>query len=92
VIDMLHGPLPKQDEAKWRLDFLVRWRAKEYFIYNDGTIELDGYPVLNPEGRFSKEQIRRINTAILNQVGPNQDALRHLHQGRNERLWRFVVR
>jgi hypothetical protein len=52
---------------------------------------LDGYPVLNPEGRFSKEQIRRINTAILNQVGPNQDALRRLPQGRKERLWRFVV-
>jgi hypothetical protein len=36
--------------------------------------------MLNPGGRFSEEQIRRINTAILNQVGPNQDALRHLHQ------------
>jgi hypothetical protein len=41
---------------------------------------LDAYPVLNPEGRFSGEQIRRINTAILNQVGPNQDVLRHLDQ------------
>ena len=69
-----------QDEAKWQLYFLRRRRAKKYFIYSEGAIELDGYPVLNPEGRFSKEQIRRINTAILNQVGPNQDALRHLHQ------------
>ena len=80
MIDMRHGPLPTQDEAKWQLDFLARWKAKKYFIYSEGAIELDGYPVLNPEGRFSKEQIRRINTAILNQVGPNQDALRHLHQ------------
>ena len=80
MIDMRHGPLPTQDEAKWQLDFLARWKAKKYFIYSEGAIELDGYPVPNPEGRFSKEQIRRINTAILNQVGPNQDALRHLHQ------------
>ena len=76
MIDMRHGPLPAQDEAKWQLDFLARWKAKKYFIYSEGAIELDGYPVLNPEGRFSEEQIRRVNTAILNQVGP-KDALRH---------------
>lgn len=84
MIDMRHGPLPTQDEAKWQLDFLARWKAKKYLVYSEGAIELDGYPVLNAEGRFSKEQIR-INT--VNQV-PNQDALRHLHQGRKERLWR----
>ena len=71
---------PRPYEAKWQPDFLARWKAKKYFIYSEGAIELDGYPVLNPEGRFSEEQIRRINTAILNQAGPNQDALRHLHQ------------
>ena len=76
MIDMRHGPLPTQDEAKWQLDFLACWKAKKYFIYSEGAIELGGYPVLNPEGRFSEEQIRRINTTILNQVGPNQDALR----------------
>ena len=65
---------------KRQLDLSARWKANQYFIYSEGAIELDGYPVLNPEGRFSKERIRRINTAILNQVGPNQDALRHLHQ------------
>jgi hypothetical protein len=70
------GPLPTQDEAKWQLDFLARWKANKYFIYSEDAIELDGYPVLNTEGRLSKEQIRRTKTAILNQVGPNQDALR----------------
>ena len=39
---------------------------------SEGAIELDGYPLLHPEGRFSKEQIRRINAAILHQVGPNR--------------------
>ena len=79
MIDMRHGPLPTQHKAKWQLDFLASRKAKKYFIDSEGTIELDGYPLLNPEGRFS-EEIRRINTTILNQVGPNQDALRHLHQ------------
>jgi hypothetical protein len=67
-------------------DFLGRWKAKKYFIYGEGAIELDGYLLLHPEGRLSKEQIRRINTTILNQVGPNQDALRYLHRGRQQRL------
>ena len=56
------GPLPTQDEAKWQLDFLGRWKAKKYFIYSEGAIELDCYPLLHPEGRFSKEQIRRIQS------------------------------
>ena len=70
----------------------ARWKTKKYFIYSEGAIELDGYPSLNPEGRFSEEQIWRINTAILNQVGPNQDALRQLHQAGRSGLWRLVVR
>jgi hypothetical protein len=71
---------PRPCKAKWQLDFLARWKAKKYFIYSQGAIELDGYSVLKPEGRFSGEQIRRTKTAILNQAGPNQDALRHLDQ------------
>jgi hypothetical protein len=30
MIDMRHGPLPTQDEAKWQLDFLARCKAKKY--------------------------------------------------------------
>jgi hexosaminidase len=60
MIDMSHGPLPTEDEVKRQIDFLSRWKANQYFIYSEGAIELDGYPLLNPEGRFSKEQIRRI--------------------------------
>jgi hypothetical protein len=48
MIDMRHGPLAAQNAAKWQLDFLARWKAKKYFIYSEGAIELDGYPVLNP--------------------------------------------
>jgi len=60
MIDMSHGPLPTEDEVKRQIDFLARWKANQYFIYSEGAIELAGYPLLNPEGRFSKEQIRRI--------------------------------
>jgi hexosaminidase len=60
MIDMSHGPLPTENEVKRQIDFLARWKANQYFIYSEGAIELDGYALLNPEGRFSKEQIRRI--------------------------------
>ncbi len=60
MIDMSHGPLPTEDEVKRQIDFLARWKTNQYFIYSEGAIELDGYSLLNPEGRFSKEQIRRI--------------------------------
>jgi hypothetical protein len=51
MIDMRHGPMPTQDEAKWQLDFLGRWKAKKYFIYSEGTIELYGYPLVHAEGK-----------------------------------------
>jgi hexosaminidase len=60
MIDVSHGPLPTEDEVKRQLDFLARWKANQYYIYSEGAIELDGYPLLNPEGRFSKDQIKRI--------------------------------
>ncbi|MGI8959913.1 MAG: beta-N-acetylhexosaminidase [Bryobacteraceae bacterium] len=60
MIDMSHGPLPTEDEVKQQIDFLARWKANQYYIYSEGAIELDGYPLLNPEGRFSKDQIKRI--------------------------------
>jgi hexosaminidase len=60
MIDMSHGPLPTENEVKRQIDFLARWKANQYYIYSEGAIELDGYSLLNPEGRFSKDQIRRI--------------------------------
>ncbi|HEX8986050.1 MAG TPA: beta-N-acetylhexosaminidase [Bryobacteraceae bacterium] len=60
MIDMSHGPLPKEEEIRRQIDFLARWKANQYYFYTEASIELDGYPLLNPEGRFTKEQVRRI--------------------------------
>lgn len=60
MIDMSHGPLLTEVEIKRQIDFLTRWKANQYYFYNEASIELDGYPLLNPEGRFTKEQVRRI--------------------------------
>ncbi len=60
MMDMSHGPLLTVDEVKRQLDFLARWKANQYFFYSEASIELDGYPLLNPEGRFTKRQVREI--------------------------------
>jgi len=60
MIDMSHGALLTEEEIKRQLDFLARWKENQYYFYNEASIALDGYPLLNPGGRFTKEQIRRI--------------------------------
>ena len=60
MVDMSHGPLPTEDEVKRQLDFLARWKANQYYFYSEASIELKGYPLLNPGGRFSQDEVRRI--------------------------------
>jgi hypothetical protein len=60
MVDMSHGPLLTVDEIKRQLDFLPRWKVNQYYFYTEASIELDGYPLLNPEGRFTKAQVREI--------------------------------
>jgi hypothetical protein len=60
MVDMSHGPLPTESEVERQLDFLARFKANQYYLYNEASIELKGYPLLNPTGRFTQDEIRRI--------------------------------
>ncbi len=61
MVDMSQGMLPTEEEVKRQLDFLARWKANQYYFYNEASIELEGFPLLlNPVGRFRKEQVRSI--------------------------------
>ena len=60
MVDVSHGPLLTENEIERQIDFLSRWKANQYYIYNEDSIELLGYPLLNPEGRLSQEEVRRI--------------------------------
>ena len=82
MVDMSHGPLPTESEIKRHLDFLARWKANQYYLYSEASIELRGYPLLNPEGRLSKEEVRRIITYGRERhidVIPNVELYAHLH-------------
>jgi hypothetical protein len=82
MVDMSHGPLPTEPEIKRQLDFLSRWKANQYYLYSEASIELEGYPLLNPEGRLSKDEVRRIVAYGRERhidVIPNLELYAHLH-------------
>ena len=60
MVDMSHGPLPTVEEVERQLDFMARWKANQYYFYSEDSIELKGFPLINPEGRFSQDQVREI--------------------------------
>ncbi|MGH9617271.1 MAG: glycoside hydrolase family 20 zincin-like fold domain-containing protein, partial [Acidobacteriaceae bacterium] len=60
LVDISHGPLPTENELKRQLDFLARWKDNQYYLYSEASIQLMGYPLLNPDGRMSRDEVKRI--------------------------------
>ena len=60
MVDFSEGPLPTEQEVGRQIDLLARWKGNQYFLYNEDNIELEGFPLLNPQARFTQEQIRQI--------------------------------
>jgi hexosaminidase len=83
MVDISHGPLPTAKEIERQIDFLARWKANQYYVYSENSIELTGYPLLNPgDARLSKDDVRQI-VAYGRQrhvdVIPNFDLYGHQH-------------
>jgi hypothetical protein len=60
MMDTSHGPLPTETEIKRQIEFLARWKANQYYFYSEASIELRGYALVNPDGRYTQDQVRRI--------------------------------
>ena len=54
------GPMCTMGQVKKQIDLLAHFKANQYFFYSEANLELDGYPLLNPAARFSKDQVREI--------------------------------
>ncbi len=54
------GPMCTVAQIERQLDFLARWKANQYFFYSEANVELNGYPLLNPQARFTQDQVRKI--------------------------------
>ena len=64
MVDMSHGPLPTEEEVKLQIDFLARWKANQYYFYSEASIELEGYPLLNPQHRCLRPRASRRCSAL----------------------------
>lgn len=54
------GAMSTPAEVKRQLDFMAQWKVNQYYFYSEANIELHGYPLLNPQARFTQEQVRQI--------------------------------
>ena len=60
MMDFSHGALLKEQEIKNQIDFLARWKVNQYYFYNEISIEMKGFPLINYNACYSQEQIKRI--------------------------------
>lgn len=82
MMDMTHMQFPTIDEIKRQLDFLAMWKTNQYYFYSEANIELEGYPLLIPNARFSRQQIKEIIEYAKERhidVVPNVNLYGHLH-------------
>ena len=52
--------MPTEAEIKRQIDFLSRWKNNQYFFYSETSIEMQGYSLMSPKGRYTAEQVRSI--------------------------------
>jgi hexosaminidase len=76
------GPMSTFAEVERQIDLIAKWKGNQYFFYSEGNIEMLGYPLLNPQARFTQQQIREI-VAYARQrhidVVPAVEMYGHLH-------------
>ena len=59
-MDLGHGQLLRVAEIERQIDHLARFKANQYYFYSEATIEFDGYALVNPNGRYTRDEIRHI--------------------------------
>ncbi len=60
MMDVSHGQRLRVEEIERQIDALARFKANQYYFYSEASVELDGYALVNPDGRYSQEEMRRI--------------------------------
>ena len=60
MMDFSHGGLLTVAEIKSQIDFLARWKMNQYYFYNEVSIEMKGFPLINYNACYSQEQIKSI--------------------------------
>lgn len=83
MMDLSHGGLLTENEIKAQIDFLARLKMNQYYFYNEVSIEMKGYPLINYNACYSQEQIKRIVAYARERhmdVIPFLELYGHLHE------------
>jgi hypothetical protein len=60
MMDLGHGQLLRVPEIERQIDHLARFKANQYYFYTEAGIELEGYELVDVDGRYTQDQIRHI--------------------------------
>jgi hypothetical protein len=60
MMDFSHGQLLRVSEIKRQVDLLARFKANQYYFYSEASIEFEGYELLNPDGRYTRDEVREV--------------------------------
>lgn len=76
------GPMSTVAEIEKQLELIARFKGNQYFFYCEACIQLDGYPLLNPQAHFTKSQVRQIIAYARERhidIVPAVELFGHLH-------------
>ncbi|MDB6022014.1 MAG: glycoside hydrolase family protein [Pedosphaera sp.] len=60
MMDFSHGQLLRVSEIERQIDLLARFKANQYYFYSEMSIEWEGYEVVTPDGRYTRDEVRHI--------------------------------
>ncbi len=82
MMDFSHAQLPTPEEVRSQLDFLARFKTNQYLFYTEASVELEGFPTLMAEARYSQAEVRAVIDYARERhidVVPNMELYGHLH-------------
>jgi hexosaminidase len=82
MMDLNHSHFFKVQEIKNHIDLLSRFKANWYLFYSEASIELDGFPLLMADARYTKDEVKEIIEYGRERhidVIPNMELYGHLH-------------
>jgi hypothetical protein len=82
MMDLSHGQLLRVPEIERQIDLLARFKANQYYFYSEASIEFAGYELVNPDARYSRDEVRHIIEYARQRhvdVVPCMELYGHLH-------------
>jgi hypothetical protein len=60
MIDFSEGELLRVSELERQLDLMAKFKVNQLYFYTEASIEFRGYEVVNPTGRYTRDEVRHI--------------------------------